>query len=99
MAKQYSIAEARDHLPRIVHEVEDGGPVELTRRGKPVAVVVSIRDYERKPRRGRKKDFWEALVEWRAKNWREIREANLGPEYFDSLRDRSPGRDWQWPED
>jgi antitoxin Phd len=55
--KQYSIAEARDRLPALVHEVEENGPVELTRRGKPVAVVLSMQEYERlQPRRV---GFWE----------------------------------------
>lgn len=46
MTKRYSIAEARAHLPSIVDEVEVGRPVELTRRGKPVAVVLSLEQYE-----------------------------------------------------
>ena len=47
MTKRYSIAEARANLPTIVDEVEAGGQIELTRRGKPVAVVVSRPTYER----------------------------------------------------
>lgn len=42
-----SIADARDALARLVHEAEAGTPVELTRRGKPVAVVLGIEDYRR----------------------------------------------------
>lgn len=97
MAKQYSIAEARDHLPRIVHEVEDGQTIELTRRGKPVAVVLSLRDYEQLSPGN--ETYADALLRWRAKYAREIEEANITPEYFDSLRDRSPGRNGRWPED
>jgi prevent-host-death family protein len=44
MSKQYSIAEARRNLPTLVNEVESGTEVELTRRGTPVAVVVSLED-------------------------------------------------------
>jgi prevent-host-death family protein len=47
MQKQYSIAEARDKLPSIVHEVEKAGPIKLTRRGKPVAVLIAESEYER----------------------------------------------------
>ena len=43
----YSIAEAPDQLSRVVHQAEEDGPVELTRRGKTVAVVVSADDCER----------------------------------------------------
>ena len=41
VTKRYSIAEARAILPTLVDEVQAGNEVELTRRGKPVAVVVS----------------------------------------------------------
>jgi prevent-host-death family protein len=47
MARQYSIADARSNLPRIVDEAEAGAEVELTRRGQPVAVVVSRRTFDR----------------------------------------------------
>ena len=32
MARRKTIAEARDNLARLIHEVEDGEPVEITRR-------------------------------------------------------------------
>ncbi len=89
MLKQYSIAAARNRLPALVHEAEKGPPVELTRRGRPVAVLVSIRDYERmQPARP---TAWEAM-----KSFRE--EADLSVmteigEVFADLRDRSPGRE------
>ena len=47
MAKRYSIAEARASLPSIVDQAESGQEIELTRRGKAVAVVVSLREFER----------------------------------------------------
>jgi prevent-host-death family protein len=47
MAERYSIAEARAKLPDIVDEAASGTPVELTRRGRPVAVVVSLGEFER----------------------------------------------------
>ena len=61
--KRYSIAEARDQLPGIVHEVEQGAPVELTRRGKPVAVIVSIDEFDRLA--SKRRGFGEALEEFR----------------------------------
>ena len=45
MPKRYSIAEARNHLPAIVHDAENGAPIELTRRGKPVAVLISASEW------------------------------------------------------
>jgi prevent-host-death family protein len=47
MPRQYSIAEARSSLPDIVDQAEAGVEVELTRRGLPVAVVVSRRTFDR----------------------------------------------------
>lgn len=42
---EYSIAEANSNLARIVREAEAGRPVTLVRRGKPVAVVISTKQY------------------------------------------------------
>ena len=39
---QYSIAQARDRFTQLVHEVEQGETVEVTRRGQRVAVLVSF---------------------------------------------------------
>ena len=47
MSRRYSIADARMSLPSIIDQAEAGERVELTRRGKPVAVVVSLREFER----------------------------------------------------
>ena len=46
MPERYSIAEARRNLPRLVHEAERGKAVELTRRGEPVAMIISHRRFE-----------------------------------------------------
>ena len=45
MKRGFSIAQARDHLSEVVRLAEEEGPVELTRRGRPVAVVVSRDEY------------------------------------------------------
>jgi prevent-host-death family protein len=43
-----TITEARDHLADVVNEVAYAHrPVTLTRRGKPMAVIVSAEDYAR----------------------------------------------------
>lgn len=46
MTERYSIAEARRNLPKLVHEAERGKAVELTRRGEPVAMLVSHRRFK-----------------------------------------------------
>ena len=47
MTRRYSIAEARSKLPSIIDEAESGAEVELTRHGKPVAVVISRQRFDR----------------------------------------------------
>ena len=86
MAQQYSIAEARDRLPGIVHDVEAGTPVELTRRGKPVAVLMSVDEYRRLS--SGREGFWSAIERWRAS----VDPADLeGDDPFADVRDRSLG--------
>jgi antitoxin Phd len=47
MPKSFSIAEARHDLAALVHQLDRKPLIELTRRGKPVAVLLSIREYNR----------------------------------------------------
>lgn len=92
MSKSYSIAEARDRFASIVHDVERDSAIELTRRGKPVAVLLSAEEYRRLLGGG--ESFWDAyssLVE-------RIEPGYLGiePETFGGVRDDSPGREAGW---
>lgn len=91
MSGKYSIAEARDNLAKIVHEAERG-PVELTRRGRPVAVLVSLSEYERLL--GRSRSFWEELGRFRDRE--DIEREGVETDTFDGVRDRSVGREVQW---
>lgn len=88
MTKRYSIAEARSNLPTVVREVESGLEIELTRRGKPVAVVVSRREYERL--RGNRPQFSEVYKNFLTKF--PLDEFGVDDDLFESIRDRSPGR-------
>jgi antitoxin Phd len=93
MTRKYSIAEARDNLPSVVHEVEGGNRVELTRRGKPVAVLVGIEEFERLA--AGRRDFWEAYEEFRREF--DLTQLGIDPEQiFEDVRDSSPGRDFSW---
>ena len=92
MVKKYSIAEARDNFTSMVHEAEGGTQVELTRRGKPVAVLVGVEDFERLSK-GRP-SFWEAYESFRHGLSPDL---ELDPdEIFGDVRDSSPGRDFHW---
>lgn len=88
MTKRYSIAEARANLPAIVDQAEVGNLVELTRRGKPVAVVVSRQHYDQltspRPR------FADALRAFRDKF--DLDDVGLEPDFAASLRSSDPGR-------
>jgi len=59
----YSIAEARTHLPRIIREAENGGAVHLTRQGNPVAVILSESEYAAL-KRGKQVSTRQALLEF-----------------------------------
>ncbi len=89
MQAKYSIAEAKNNLPSIIHSVEDGPPVTLTRRGQSVAVLLSMDGYERL--KGKKGDFWGALTAFRQAAEKEGVE--ISDSDFKDLRDASPGRE------
>ena len=88
MSRRYSIAEARAHLPSIVDEVEVGAPVEITRRGKPVAIVLSPAQYE--SLRLQRSSFADAYRLFREKF--DLEELDLSADFGTSLRDRGTGR-------
>jgi prevent-host-death family protein len=96
MMQEVSVAEAKSRLTSLLHEVEAGAPVQITRRGKAVAVLLSEAEYAalkaREPTRG----LWETISRWRAEtvpDW-----PDLGPEEVDAWRDRTPAKDFDWPE-
>jgi prevent-host-death family protein len=88
MARSYSVADARAHLPEIIDEVNAGGDVHLTRRGRPVAVVLSSERYE--ALHAQRAQFSEAYRVFLGRH--PIEEIGLDPDTFDSVRDRGPGR-------
>ena len=93
---EVSIAQARNALTRLIHEAENGEPVHITRRGKPVAVLMSRDEYERLESGATGSDFWQGIKEWRAQtsfDWPE-----LTPDEVDGWRDRRPPREPEWPD-
>jgi len=87
VSRRYSIAEARHDLAALVHELEGRDLIELTRRGEPVAVMLSLREYRRLTA-GRDR-FWEAYSAFREAV--DLARLGIEPEIFD--RDPSPGRE------
>jgi prevent-host-death family protein len=88
VSQRYSIAEARSQLPRIVDEAEAGAEVELTRRGQPVAVLVSHREFERL--RGTHLQFRDAYRKFLEKH--SLDEIGVEDDFAASTRDRTAGR-------
>ncbi|OEU59690.1 MAG: hypothetical protein BBJ57_05380 [Desulfobacterales bacterium PC51MH44] len=89
MQKQFSIAEAKNRLPSIIHYIEKGPYVELTRRGKRVAVLLSIQEYERLSRNYT--GFWNALSAFRQNIHDE--DIEISDMDFEGLRDTFTGRE------
>ena len=88
MSQRYSVAKARSHLPTLIDQAEAGLEIELTRRGKPVAVVVSCRDFERL--RGNRPRFGDAYKGFLKKY--SLEEIGLEGGFAAAGRDRSLGR-------
>lgn len=85
--RSYTIAEARQNLPALVHLAEESGPISLTRRGKPVAVLLSHDEYAEL--QTRRPSWWEEIKECRRSGGFQ---EGLTFEEVDSWRDRSPAR-------
>jgi prevent-host-death family protein len=90
MTERFSISQARDKLTSLVRRVEANRPIELTRRGKTVAVLMSAEEYQRltTPERG----YWDVYQAFRSAV--HLKEMAITAEDFADLRDRSAGRDW-----
>ena len=90
MRKQQSIAEARTNLPQLVRKAESGEPIELTRRGESVAVLIGRKEYERMAARSRRfSEAWNEFI-----HDVDLAELAIDPdEIFNEVRDVRPGRD------
>ena len=91
--RDYSIKEAKDRLPALVRQAEERGVVRLTRRGEPVARIVSEREYARL-RGGEKRDLWKAIQAFRRRI--DLKALGFTDADFAGLRDRRPGRSHRW---
>ncbi len=84
---KYSVAEARKKFSVILKEAESRGAVTITRRGRPIAVLLSFEEFKRL--RGRK-GFWEAYERLRE----DMKKAGIeiDTSVFQDVRDKSSGR-------
>ena len=86
--KMASLATVRDRFTTFVRDVENDGPVTLTRRGEAVAVLISIDEYQRlsKPRQS----FSTAYADFLKKC--DLTVDGITGDEFPPQRDPSPGR-------
>ncbi len=89
MIKKIPVVEAQNEFMSIIHDVENGPAVQLTRHGKPIAVLISARDYESLSNRGDKfKISLKVFRDRMKKDAIEITDAD-----FEGLRDQSAGKE------
>jgi prevent-host-death family protein len=90
MSQRHSIAEARNKLPNLIRQAEEGKTVELTRRGEGVAVIIGLKQYERLAVRPRSfSSAWDQFAQHV-----DLSELDIDPnEVFADVRDKTPGRD------
>ena len=87
----YSIAEAKNSLSRIVHEAEEGHTVQLTRRGELVAVLLSIDEYQKMNKKNSSPtEALQAFLRDKA-----FKDTDIDPSVFSGLRPKASGRDIQ----
>ena len=92
MMPTYSVAEARNRFAEIVHDLKNVSKVEVTRRGRPVAILISIEEFEML--RAGNVSFTSAYEAFRSKV--DLAKAEIEPEVFEDLRDPSQGREMNW---
>ncbi len=98
MTTTYSIAEARDRFAALIREAEENNePVQVTRRGRPVAVILTADEYARLLANQTRRDFWTAVQAWRQK-WA-VSNLDIDPEeIWGDVREQTPAPDtdpWQ----
>jgi prevent-host-death family protein len=89
MSRRYSIAEARARLSELVDQAEAGQAVELTRRGQPIAVLLSVAEVARL--RAQRARFADAYRDFLAQH--PLDQVGIEGAVFARARDRTPGRD------
>ena len=88
MTDQYTIAEARHNLAALVRRLEKQPFIEITRRGKPVAVLMSLQEYQRLS--AEHTSFWAAYSDFLSEV--DLVDLNFEPDVFAGVRSLEPGR-------
>ncbi|WP_341327727.1 type II toxin-antitoxin system Phd/YefM family antitoxin [Methylotuvimicrobium sp. KM2] len=93
--KTTTIADAKNHLSHLIHQLENDEPIHLTRYGKPVAVMMSEAQYNKliAPKKG----LHSAIQNWR-NSLSGSEEIGLSDDELKDLRKDSMGREFSWDE-
>lgn len=89
--KTMTMSEARASFAKVLTRAEQGEAVQVTRGGKPVAVIISMADYEQALSQ-------HVLPSEAFRNFMETfdRRVLRGKDPWEATRDRSVGREFRW---
>jgi len=93
--KTNTIAEAKNNLSHLIHQLEVEEPIHLTRYGKPVAVMMSETQY--KQLISPVKSLNSAILNWR-NQLDEPSDIALSDKELKTIRKESSGREFSWDE-
>ncbi len=93
--KTSTIAEAKNNLSHLIHQLEVEEPIHLTRYGKPVAVMMSETQY--KQLISPVKSLNSAILNWR-NQLVEPSDIALSDKELNTIRKESSGRKFLWDE-
>lgn len=89
-----TIAEAKNNLSQLIHQLETGEAIHLTRYGKPVAVLLSEHQYQRTI--GSNKSLNSAILNWRSQ-LNQNDDIGFNDKELQALRkESSTGREFTW---
>ena len=91
--KTRTIAEAKNNLSQLIHQLESDDAIHLTRHGKPVAVMLSETNYQKLTHKGN--NLYQAILQWRTKL---DSDSALTDSELLNVRSASQAREFSWDE-
>jgi len=91
--KTSSIVEAKNNLSQLIHQLEAEQPIELTRHGKAVAVMLSASHYQKliSPTQS----IYAAILSWQNEQDEE-QDISLSHDELIQIRTKANGREFSW---
>ncbi|CCE23772.1 type II toxin-antitoxin system Phd/YefM family antitoxin [Methylotuvimicrobium alcaliphilum] len=91
--KTSTIAEAKNNLSQLIHQLESNEAIHLTRHGKPVAVMLSEASYQRLAQKNT--GLFKAIQQWRCQL---DADSTLTDAELKQIREASQEREFSWDE-